>query len=199
MSVGAPCTAQGGQIMPYPRCKVYSDGSHYIAIPHTTRPYKPRRKPKEEVITVSEESTELQEQTENSAPSQEDAPMPLENAVEEATEGAQIDDTLNEKPAATRLMTKKELFEELYARYQNLPRYKRKALILKGMRKYFKTEEEAKTYVDVNMQRKVRNLISRRVRMTRKVNLQDFNFFVTVTYFYGHYVGDSTNFLFLYL
>lgn len=54
--------------MPYPRCKVYSDGSHYIAIPHTTRPYKPRRKPKEEVITVSEESTELQEQAENSRP-----------------------------------------------------------------------------------------------------------------------------------
>ena len=68
--------------------------------------------------------------------------MPLENTVEEATEGAQIDDTLNEKPAATRLMTKKELFEELYAKYQSLPRYKRKAAVLKRMRPYFKTEEE---------------------------------------------------------
>ena len=172
--------------MPFPQCKVYSDGGHYIAIPHTTRPYRPRRKPKEEIIAVTEELAEEeskeQNKAEQSAPSQEDAPMLLENTVEEATEGAQIDDTLNEKPAATRLMTKKELFEELYARYQNLPRYKRKALILKGMRKYFKTEEEAKTYVDVNMQRKARNLISRRVRMTRKVNLQDFNFFVTLTY-----------------
>ena len=172
--------------MPFPQCKVYSDGGHYIAIPHTTRPYRSRRKPKEEIIAVTEELAEEeskeQNKAEQSAPSQEDAPMLLENTVEEATEGAQIDDTLNEKPAATRLMTKKELFEELYARYQNLPRYKRKALILKGMRKYFKTEEEAKTYVDVNMQRKARNLISRRVRMTRKVNLQDFNFFVTLTY-----------------
>ena len=51
-------------------------------------------------------------------------------------------------------MTKKELFEELYARYQSLPRYKRKAAILKRMRPYFKTEEEAKTYVEANMQRK---------------------------------------------
>ena len=172
--------------MPFPQCKVYSDGGHYIAIPHTTRPYRPRRKPKEEFIAVTEElaeeETKEQDMAEQSAPSQEDAPMPLENAVEEAAEGTQIDDTLNEKPAATRLITKKELFEELYARYQNLPRYKRKALILKEMRIYFKTEEEAKTYVDVNMQRKVRNLISRRVRMTRKVNLQDFNFFVTLTY-----------------
>ena len=172
--------------MPFPQCKVYSDGGHYIAIPHTTRPYRPRRKPKEEFIAVTEElaekETKEQEPAEQSAPSQEDAPMPLENIVEEATEGAQIDDTLNEKPAATRLMTKKELFEELYARYQSLPRYKRKSAILKRMRPYFKTEEEAKTYVEVNMQRKLRNLISRRVRMTRKVNLQDFNFFVTLTY-----------------
>ena len=64
--------------MPYPKCKIYSDGSHYIAIPHTTRPYKPRRKPKEEVITVSEESKELQEQAENSAPSLGDASIPLD-------------------------------------------------------------------------------------------------------------------------
>ena len=26
------------RIMPFPECKVYSDGSHFIAIPHTTRP-----------------------------------------------------------------------------------------------------------------------------------------------------------------
>ena len=132
--------------MPFPQCKVYSDGSHYIAIPHTTRPYRPRRKPKEEIIAVTEElaeeETKEQALLEQSAPSQEDAPMPLENIVKEATEGTQIDDTLNEKPAATRLMTKKELFEELYARYQNLPRYKRKALILKEMRPYFKDMDD---------------------------------------------------------
>ena len=41
--------------MPFAKCKVYSDGGHYIAIPHTTRPYRPRRKPNEEVLTVTEE------------------------------------------------------------------------------------------------------------------------------------------------
>ena len=75
-----------------------------------------------------------------------------------------------------------DVLEELYAKYQSLPRYKRKAAILKRMRPYFKTEEEAKTYVEANMQRKLRNLISRRIRMMRKVNLQDFNFFVTLTF-----------------
>ena len=42
--------------------------------------------------------------------------------------------------------------------------------------------EAAKTYVEVNLRRKVRNLISRRTRMTRKINLQEFGFFVTFTY-----------------
>ena len=170
--------------MPYPKCKIYSDGGHYIAIPHTTRPYRPRKKPKEEVIAVTEEVAEETQQpaAEQSAPSTEDAPMPLEETVSDTVDCTEIADTLPEKPAVNRLMTKKELFEELYAKYQSLPRYKRKAAILKRMRPYFKTEEEAKTYVEANMQRKLRNLIERRVRMIRKVNLQDFNFFVTLTY-----------------
>ena len=51
----------------YPNAKVYFDGSHYIAIPHTTKPYKPRPKKKEEVIIVkppaepSEETIQEQE------------------------------------------------------------------------------------------------------------------------------------------
>lgn len=173
--------------MPYPKCKIYSDGGHYIAIPHTSRPYRPRKKLKEEVIAVTEEVDEETQPpaAEQSAPSIEDAPMPLERENEvndNAADCAEIADTLPEKPPTSRLMTKKELFEELYAKYQSLPRYKRKAAILKRMRPYFKTEEEAKTYVEANMQRKLRNLISRRVRMVRKVNLQDFNFFVTLTF-----------------
>ncbi len=173
--------------MPYPKCKIYSDGGHYIAIPHTTRPYRPRRKPKEEVIAVTEDTAEEIQQpaAEQSAPSIEDAPMTLEEeneANDVVPDCTETTDTLSEKPTANRLMTKKELFEELYAKYQSLPRYKRKAAILKRMRPYFKTEEEAKTYVEANMQRKLRNLISRRIRMMRKVNLQDFNFFVTLTF-----------------
>ena len=139
MCVGAPCMAQGGQIMPYPKCKIYSDGSHYIAIPHTTRPYKPRRKPREEMIAVSEESTKLQEQMEDSAPSLGDAPIPLEETVSDTVDCTEIADTLPEMPTANRLMTKKELFEELYARYQSLPRYKRKAAILKRSARIFPT------------------------------------------------------------
>ena len=40
--------------MSYSETKVYFDGSHYIAIPHTTRPTKKRPKPIEEDIIVEE-------------------------------------------------------------------------------------------------------------------------------------------------
>ena len=170
--------------MPYPKCKIYSDGGHYIAIPHTTRPYRPRKKPKEEVITVTEEVAEETQQpaAEQSAPSTEDAPMPLEETVSDTIDCTEIADTLSEKTTANRLMTKKELFEKLYARYQSLPRYKRKAAILKRMRHYFSDAEAARLYVETNTWRKTRNLIARRVRMVRKINLQAFNYFVTFTY-----------------
>ena len=104
--------------MPYPKCKIYSDGGHYIAIPHTTRPYRPRKKPKEEVIAVTEEVDEETQPpaAEQSAPSIEDAPMPHEETVSDTADCTEIADTLPEKPTANRLMTKKELFEELYAK-----------------------------------------------------------------------------------
>lgn len=44
--------------MSYGETKVYFDGSHYIAIPHTERPTKKRPKPIEEIITVIQENDE---------------------------------------------------------------------------------------------------------------------------------------------
>ena len=38
--------------MPYAKCKVYSDGSHYIAIPPTARPKSPKRYYPEELIEI---------------------------------------------------------------------------------------------------------------------------------------------------
>ena len=46
----------------------------------------------------------------------------------------------------------------------------------------FKDLKTAETYVDDNLERKKRNLICRRTRLVRKVNLQNFNYFVTFTY-----------------
>ena len=45
--------------MPYPESKIYYDGSHYIAIPHTERPTRRRTKPKadEPIVVDGKETT----------------------------------------------------------------------------------------------------------------------------------------------
>ncbi len=176
--------------MPFGETKVYFDGSHYIAIPHTNRPSKKRKVKTEEEITVYEDSItgENEGTSEDITEGVPDAP------TEEAA--AYMDDTPNckesteeeENPASAekknngRKTTRKELFERLYKQTQNKRRAERKRLIIKAMRPYFKSEEKTAEYVSANLERKQRNLICRRVRMCRKANLQDFNYFCTFTY-----------------
>lgn len=168
--------------MPYGECKIYSDGSHFIAIPHTTNPCRRRKKPSEEEITVIDEG---QKQADNGADSKgENAPLsPANDTPDETSEEPEKAAQAAEETVKTeRKITRKELFEELYAVNLSVKKWKRRKLIISAMRPYFKDEAQAIAYVDANLQRKYRNLISRRVRMTRKVNLQDFNYFVTFTY-----------------
>lgn len=169
--------------MPYGECKIYFDGSHYIGIPHTTRPSRRRPKPPEEEIVVTEKEieptieTEENVRAEESAPSNDDAPI----ALEKNTELSESEPQPEQQPKV-RTMTKKELFDELYQKYLNKPRRIKLELIAKEMLPYFKTEELSRIYVNENIERKLRNLIARRIRLTRKANLQEFNYFVTFTY-----------------
>ncbi|MBQ3213963.1 MAG: hypothetical protein IJB10_03030 [Clostridia bacterium] len=79
-------------------------------------------------------------------------------------------------------MTRKELFEELYLSYLDMPRKVKKEKIYNEMRQYFKTDLDCRNFVEINFDRKLRNIICRRVRMVRKANLQNFNYFCTFTY-----------------
>ena len=78
--------------------------------------------------------------------------------------------------------TKKELFNELYLESLKLKKKDRRKYILDRMKPHFKYVELAEIYVDKNLERVTRNLICRKIRMVRKVNLQHFNYFVTFTY-----------------
>ena len=172
--------------MAYPECKVYSDGSHYIAIPHTEKPYKPRPKKQEEIITVkppndSKPSAELSEVQANSAPQESDALSPLEQ-IAVTGELLQELSPANIMQPNERRMTKKELFNERYQEYLHLKKGERRERLIAALRPYFKTDMAVKNYVDSNIERKRRNLICRRIRLTRKVNLQDFTHFVTFTF-----------------
>lgn len=167
--------------MPYPKCKIYSDRSHYIAIPHTERPYKPRRKVQEEEIVLEER----QEQGE-----QEDmTPQADFDTDKQAYEEQVLEEIGNEMPhtsmkitTAERRMTRKQLFESLYAEGRGLKKRALRSMLVKGMKPYFSCEQAVREYVDRNLRRKQRNLVARRIRMSRKANLQTFNYFVTLTY-----------------
>lgn len=171
--------------MPYGECKIYFDGSHYIGIPHTTRPSRRRPKPPEEEIVVTDNEMEqtfemeLNTTIEESAPSNDDAPIVCaENKEQSESECEQQ----TEPQPKVRTMTRKELFDELYQKYLTKPRRVKLELIAKEMLPYFKTEELSRSYVNVNIERKIRNIVARRIRLTRKANLQEFNYFVTFTY-----------------
>lgn len=104
----------------------------------------------------------------------ETAPFPLEfNNIANNTESQ---NPIN--PNAVQ-MTRKELFDKLYAETAGKPRKERKSTIFNAMRPYFDTDTATQFYVDAQFDRKMRNLISRRVRLARKVYLQEFNYFCT--------------------
>lgn len=181
--------------MPYGETKVYFDGSHYIAIPHTERPTRRRPKPQEELITVTEtpQKTILQNTDESAVTDDVIAPIPLvEEHTEQVTEQADsTPQTVNDSPKNERKMTRKELFNELYQDSLSVKKSERRKRIIAAMLPYFKNETETAYYVDENLQRKQRNLICRRIRLTRKINLQDFNYFVTFTYNDALHTEDS--------
>lgn len=191
-----------------PECKIYSDGTSYIAIPHTEGRKGPRRKPFEPLIDVVDPnvSTEIKEQvtdivkpieTEQVQPkltAKEIADMGLIEETDEYllklfewNDGAELSaplSTVKEKPKPKgRLMTRKELFEELYKANLDKRPKERKQIVLDGMLPYFRLPEAAKAYVDKGFERKRHNVISRRVRLSRKIYLHGhWNFFVTLTY-----------------
>ena len=166
--------------MPYGETKVYFDGSHYIAIPHTTRPNLRRIKRPEEVVTVTENeegveivkvdtpSVFLDIESEN-----------VENLVKNSEKSVKID---KKTVKIIKKVSKKEIFEQLYKKYIDLKKSARKNKILEEMRVYFEDSESCFRFVMNNFERKQRNLICRRIRMIRKANLANFNYFCTFTY-----------------
>lgn len=167
--------------MPYSNCKVYFDGSHYIAIPHTERPSR-------KCAVNIEEATEILSadiKTDCQEVYTDELPFPVEKAetISDSDSNVNNENTVVQalgKPPKKE--TNKEMFERLYAENLKLKKHERKSFILKEMLPYFKDRKSAKLYVESQFERKQRNLICRRIRLTRKINLQEFNYFCTFTY-----------------
>ena len=171
--------------MAYRKCKIYFDGSHYIGIP--PQPQKPRPK---KGAKVKKEVPELEVLDAEDEDCPFDKPVQLslfdgEKRGENPPEPSLADETGQEtvQTGETAVSpSRKELFERLYKEHLYDSKRKRKHEIIKGMLPYCKNYEDAKLFTELNLRRKRNNLIARRIRMTRKANLQEFTHFVTFTY-----------------
>ena len=113
--------------MAYGETKIYNDGSHYIAIPKTSRPMK-----------------------KGSSKSKED------NVI-------------------------KEKADMVYAEVKGKRKEKAEEMV-KELGNFFNSESETREYVESYIEKKNRNLIERRKRLARKINLGRWNYFCTFTY-----------------
>ena len=166
------------------KCKTYFDGNHHIAIP--PQPKKPRPKKGAKVKKEVPELEELDAEDED-CPFDKPVQLSLFDNNDDKRQSKETAPLLTEENAPESSPpdtspSRKEIFERLYKEHLYDSKRKRKREIIKGMLPYCKDYEDAKLFTELNLRRKRNNLIARRIRMTRKANLQDFNFFVTFTY-----------------
>ena len=116
--------------MAYGETKVYNDGSHYIAIPHTTRPKRKKSKKIERKKEI-----EL-----------------------------------------------KEIADKVFSENKDKRRKEKIEILKNEVNEIIKDEKATKEFVKTYMDKKIRNLIERRKRLVRKINLGQWNYFCTFTY-----------------
>lgn len=114
--------------------------------------------------------------------------IPPENFPSKQRKRKKPKPTTTPKTDGTPPTTPKEKFETAYKESQSLPKRERKKYIADKLKAEFKTAEQVKEFVESNIERKKNNAYKRYTRLWRKVHLQkEWNYFVTLTYFYGHY------------
>ena len=155
--------------MDYPESKIYSDGSHYIAIPHKGR--AKRQAVPSATEQIAESQTELTTE---------------KNSVPNSTKNAENADMGAEKPQETerkpKYTTKKDIFNALYDDSRLMTKGDRRQYMRDNLLPFFEDEETCSEFIANNFARKKRNAIVRRIRLNRKLYLQEWNYFCTFTY-----------------
>jgi hypothetical protein len=169
--------------MPYAKCKIYNDGGHFIAIPPTSRPKSPKCYRPEELIEVEDNAQKERLNTDNCIIKQ--------FFVAQSDISKELSDNKTLAPIATRKITRKQLFNELYAESAKMKKRERKAFIVSKMTPHFNSEKEARQFVEDNFARQLRNLICRKTRLYRKARLQTWNYFCTFTYDSAKHTEES--------
>ena len=173
--------------MIYREAKVYSDGSHYIAIPHTTRPSNKKYTLPAEQVKVIDSYARKDLELDSTLSEYESVPFELEeldfSEIDDVFGSSKVTELADEKPVGKpRYATRKELFEEYYKESMDLKKGQRKRYLIEKMRPYFDTQKKTEEFIEAHLERKLRSLICRRIRLVRKTNMHPFNYFCTFTY-----------------
>ena len=157
------------------KCKVYSDGSHYIAIRPTEGYSGPRRKPPPEEPIIVEEA----------------APSDVQNAVveecavpqgQEQTCGDMPEQTQSETAKERHISTRAEEFLKWYRDSYGMRKKEQYAFIASKLAPYFESDEALHKYLDYKMECKRRSETARRIRCQRRAALHELSYFATFTY-----------------
>lgn len=155
--------------------KVYNDGSHFIGILKAKGNTAKRHTKHEEPVAIVNLQTVVGEST---------AEKILQNAsVEEVTSALKQNTQIQSHiPVYARGLTRKQIFNELYKDCEGMSRQERVQYLTDNLLPYFPTEQATLQFIEENLARKKRNSIVRRIGINRKVFLNPFNYFVTLTY-----------------
>lgn len=181
----------------YRKAKVYSDGAHYIAIPKKqyaeetmfTWDYVPDYVLDEDFGsgTFWKGDKGITEPPSGgiSAPELmfcEQMEIDFGNRKDDTYED--FDDIFEENAEEKRekKMTVKDIFNELYKNTKGMTKSQEREFMRDNLLPFFRDEETCKSFISAQYERKHRNMIYRRIRMARKANLQEWNYFCTFTY-----------------
>ena len=169
----------------YPNAKIYYDGSHYIAIPHTERPSKKRHKEKEEEFVVLNPTNRdvcgNPKETTDSSVSVRSIKESVDGMIPVPQPEVMPFDVPEQDPP--KIVTRKSEFDRLYDESKGMSKEERKEFIADNLKPFFKgKEQDSAEYVQMQLENKKRAVQARRLRFIRKAYMNDFNYFATFTY-----------------
>lgn len=181
----------------YRQAKVYSDGAHYIAIPKKqyaeetmfTWDYVPDYVLDEDFGsgTFWNGDKGITEPPSGGISAPElmfGEQMEIDFDDKKGDTYEDFDDIFEENAEEKRekKMTVKDIFNELYKNTKGMTKSQEREFMRDNLLPFFRDEETCKSFISAQYERKHRNMIYRRVRMARKANLQEWNYFCTFTY-----------------
>ena len=156
-------------------CKVYKDGSHYIAIRPTEGAGRDRRVlPPEECIIVDESSDVT-----------DSMPVAVQDETIQAEEGQEVMSELSpdEKPEKKfRISTRTDEFLRWYRESVGMKKSEQYRFIASKLAPYFTNQEDLYYFLDKKMYCRKRAETTRRIRCLRRAALHELNYFCTFTY-----------------